>query len=124
MPKIGDRASAPDTEVVLAPGLSGAYAMDEQTLIPAENIGDPDGFPDHGLFLPCYRVQVSGSLDGEPVFVPGEDVLLEVPLVLEKELDRTEIDVGERFLISHPQKTEGGRWTMDFQARVDAEDLL
>jgi hypothetical protein len=124
MPEIGDRASAPEVEIVLAPEMAGAYRMQDASLTAAEQIGDPDGFPDHGLFLPVYTVRVEGSASNQPSLVDGEEQLLEIPLMLEQELDRLGIESGETFAVSQPRKAEGGRWIMDVRGPVGAEDLL
>jgi len=124
MPEIGDRASAPEVEVVLAPEMAGAYRMQDASLTAAEEIGDPDGFPDHGLFLPVRTVRIEGSASNEPTLTDGEEQLLEVPLMLEQKLDRLGIEAGDPFTITQPRKAEGGRWIMDVDGPVGAEDLL
>jgi hypothetical protein len=124
MPEIGDRASAPEVEVVLAPELAGAYRFRGASLHPAEQIGDPDGFPDHGYFLPVYSVRVEGSASNEPTLTDGEEQLLEVPRMMEQELDGLDLEPGHAFSIAQPRKAEGGRWIVDVQGPIGAEDLL
>lgn len=124
MPEIGDRASAPEVEVILAPDMTGVYRIRDVSLTAAEEIGAPDGFPEHGLFLPVMTLTLEGTATNQPNLTSDEKALLEVPLVLEQKLDKLGLGPEDTFEIHQPRKAEGGRWIMDVNGQVGAEDLL
>jgi len=124
MPEIGDRASSPDVEVVLAPDLAGAYRLRDVSMVPAEQIGDPDGFPEYGFFVPVWTVRIETDAGEQPRFTDTEEALVECPLVLEQELDGLGTETGEVFVVNQPRKAEGGRWVMDVSQPDSAEAML
>jgi len=123
MPAIGDRTSAPEDEIVLAPDMTGVYRLRDVQFTEAEQIGDPGQFPEHGYFLPMTRVSVQDAAT-DPSWSDGEDVLLETPLALEQALERIGASPGDVVSVYQPSKSEGGRWTMTVDGPVAPEDVL
>lgn len=119
MAKLGDRAGAPDTEVVLAPETAGLYRLQNMSIVASEDIGEPGGFPEFGQFVRVDRMDIR---DGE--FVVGDEALLELPLYLEQELVKQNVEGQPIFSIAQPRKAEGGRWIMDVDVPDDPRDLL
>jgi len=119
MAELGDRAGAPDLEVILAPETAGLYRLQSRSIVPAEDIGQPGGFPEFGKFV---RVDQMDVRDGQ--FVAGNEALLETPLFLEQELVKLDASEGSIFAISQPRKAEGGRWIMDVEIPDEPQDLL
>jgi len=119
MAELGDRAGAPDSEVILAPEAAGVYRLQSLSIVPAEDIGEPGGFPEFGKFVRVHQMDVH---DGN--FVVGQEALLELPLYLEQELVKQSIDGHSVFSVAQPRKAEGGRWIMDVDVPAEPADLL
>lgn len=104
--KLGDKAEQSDREEVrLARDTIGAYRLESEDLVPADDISGEDEFPQYGDFLACRELrQVNGKVE------IGEKVLVEVPGALAKELVEQEIGEGDGFRIQSVRKNAAGEW--------------
>lgn len=104
--KIGDKAEQSDRdEVRLARDSVGAYRLESDELVPAEEISGDDEFPKYGDFLACRELrQVAGDVE------VAEKVLVEVPGQLAKQLVEADISEGDGFRIQSVRKNAAGEW--------------
>lgn len=104
--KLGKKAEQSDRdEVRLARDSVGAYRMESDELVEADEISDKDEFPKFGDFLPTRELkQVGGEVQ------LGEQVLVEVPGALAKQLVEQNVEPGEGFRIQSVRKNAAGEW--------------
>jgi hypothetical protein len=104
--KLGDKAEQSDRdEVRLARDSVGAYRLESDELVPADEISADDEFPKYGDFLATRELrQVSGEVQ------VGEKVLVEVPGALAKQLVEHGIGEGDGFRIQSVRKNAAGEW--------------
>lgn len=113
--KLGDKASAgSEEEVRLARDSMGLYKIDDDELVPADEIGT-DEFPQYGDFLPCLTS--SGGRD--PSW--NMEVFVECPSSLAKQLVDMEIGTGDAFRINSVRKGPDGSWT--YSVSEESPDL-
>ena len=104
--KLGDKAEQSDRdEVRLARDSVGAYRLESDELVPADEISGEDEFPQYGEFLATRELrQVAGEVE------VGESVLVEVPGQLAKQLVEAGIGEGDGFRIQSVRKNAAGEW--------------
>lgn len=104
--KLGDKAEQSDRdEVRLARDSVGAYRLESDELVPADEISADDEFPQYGDFLATRELrQVAGEVE------VGEKVLVEVPGQLAKQLVEQDIGEGDGFRIQSVRKNAAGEW--------------
>ena len=104
--KLGDKAEQSDREEVrLARDSVGAYRLESEDLVSADEISSEDEFPKYGDFLSTRELkQVAGQVE------VGETVLVEVPGQLAKQLVEQEIGEGDGFRIQSVRKNASGEW--------------
>jgi len=104
--KLGDKAEQSDrNEVRLARDSVGAYRLESEELVPADEISGDDEFPKYGDFLATRELrQVAGEVE------VGEKVLVEVPGQLAKQLVQQNISEGDGFRIQSVRKNAAGEW--------------
>lgn len=104
--KLGDKAEQSDRdEVRLARDSVGAYRLESEELIEADEISGEDEFPKYGDFLVCRELrQVAGEVE------IGDKVLVEVPGQLAKQLVEQNITEGDGFRIQSVRKNAAGEW--------------
>jgi len=104
--KLGDKAEQSDRdEIRLARDSVGAYRLESDELVPAGEISGEDEFPQYGDFLATRELrQVAGEVE------VGENVLVEVPGQLAKQLVEQGIGEGDGFRIQSVRKNAAGEW--------------
>lgn len=86
------------------------YRLDDDELTEAEDIGDPDGFPEFGYFAPCTALTADGDELG-PRYV-------EVPAAFAEALGNANVEPGDSFRVAESRKTEDGAWAVTVE-RLD-----
>lgn len=106
MTTLGDKADRADQdEIRLARDSVGAYRLEDDELIGADEISREDEFPKYGDFLVTRELrQVAGEVE------LGEDVLVEVPGQLAQQLVAMEIEPGDCFRIQSVRKNAQNEW--------------
>jgi len=104
--KLGDKAEQSDRdEIRLARDSVGAYQLESDELVSADEISGEDDFPQYGDFLACRELrQVAGEVE------LGEKILVEVPGQLAKQLVEQGISEGDGFRIQSVRKNATGEW--------------
>lgn len=101
MTTIDDRAEdVPD--IVLARESHGLYRLQSKELVEAEEIGEPDAFPEFGQYLAVEEITQTGKTNGE--------AFLECPRGLAKALVNAEIVVDVEFRVENAAKNRDGHW--------------
>lgn len=102
---LGDKAEQADQEEVrLARDSNGVYRLEDEELVPADDLGSED-FPQFGDFARTTNVQL---VQGEPQL--GDEVFVEVPSALAEILVDMEIGTGDYFRIQAVRKNSAGEW--------------
>jgi hypothetical protein len=106
MTTLGDKADRADQdEIRLARDSVGAYRLEDDELIAADEISGEDEFPQYGDFLVTRELrQVAGEVE------LGEDVLVEVPGQLAQQLVGKGIEPGDCFRIQSVRKNAQNEW--------------
>lgn len=104
--KLGEKAEQSDRdEVRLARDSVGAYRLESDKLVTADEISGEDEFPQYGDFLACRELrQVAGEVE------VAEKVLVEVPGQLARQLVEQGVDQGDGFRIQSVRKNAAGEW--------------
>lgn len=110
---LADAAKDDDRIVLLAAEISGGYKLESRVLVDAEEINDPDSFPEFGEFIEATEVTRTGT--------EQDEVLLEAPSTLAKALIEADIEAGDKFIARNLGKQDGGRWAFDVTAWGDVD---
>jgi hypothetical protein len=106
---IGDLANEA-RDVVRPNGVEGQrYRLQSLETTAADEIGDPDSFPQFGEFLDVVATDSNGD-DLGPRWV-------ECPAGLARSLVDSDIAAGDQFVVDEAKKTDDGAWTFQVSDR-------